>query len=48
MTRYRAEWYEGGKWNAALTYDTMTAAECSLLMDYCGFPTRVVPVEASK
>lgn len=47
MTRYRAEYFEFGEWCIYDTYDSMTAAECALLLEYYDH-TRVVVVEDPK
>lgn len=46
-TRYRAEQFTDGWWQVQGTYDSMTEAECALLIE--GFPhTRVVIVKEAK
>lgn len=50
MTKYRAEYFEGGFWHVVGTYDTMTQAEIALLTDPDAlyYPIRSVPVEDPK
>lgn len=50
MTKYRAEYFEGGVWHSVGVFDTMTEAEIAILNDINAlfFSNRVVPVEDPK